>query len=278
MRARLSIYDEPKIDCHNHVFDPRRFPYSPTALYAPTGGDLGTAAQLFEVFGAYGVRHALVVQPNSGYDLDNRCLLDALGQAAGRFRGMAIVPVDVSRSDLERLRSVGVLGVTFNVPVVGPDYFADPAGLFAELADLDMFIDVQVEGDQLVALAPLLERAEVRVLIDHCGRPIPQAGLGQAGFSALLRLADTRRALIKLSGFAKFSAQPYPYRDVWPYVELLTGTFGFDACIWGSDWPFLRAPERIDYGPLLKLVERLVPEPENREKVLWATAKRVFGF
>jgi hypothetical protein len=27
----LSIYDEPKIDCHNHVFDPARFPYAAAA-------------------------------------------------------------------------------------------------------------------------------------------------------------------------------------------------------------------------------------------------------
>ena len=42
----MNIYDEPKIDCHNHIFDPARFPYNPSAHYAPTGGEIGTAANV----------------------------------------------------------------------------------------------------------------------------------------------------------------------------------------------------------------------------------------
>jgi hypothetical protein len=48
--------------------------------------------------------------------------------------------------------------------------------------------------------------------------------------------------------------------------------------MWGSDWPFLRAPERIDYGLVLKLVERLIPDPGDRHEVLWETPMRLFGF
>ena len=64
----MSIYDDPKIDCHNHVFDPARFPYAPDAYYKPDGQEIGTAAQLLAVFDAYGVENALVVGPNSGYN------------------------------------------------------------------------------------------------------------------------------------------------------------------------------------------------------------------
>ena len=74
----------PKIDCHVHVFDPARFPYAPDAWYLPFGGETGTVANLAQVLDAHGVQHALIVGPNSGYGLDNRCLLDALAQGAGR--------------------------------------------------------------------------------------------------------------------------------------------------------------------------------------------------
>ena len=47
-----------------------------------------------------------------------------------------------------------------------------------------MFADVQVEADQLVEMAPLLELSGVRALIDHCGRPDPAAGLDQPGFAS----------------------------------------------------------------------------------------------
>jgi predicted TIM-barrel fold metal-dependent hydrolase len=274
----MSIFDEPKIDCHNHVFDPDRFEFSPKAYYFPVGAELGTRSQLTSVFEAYGVQRALVIQPNSGYDDDNRCLIDVLARGEGRLRGMAVVDNDVSRRELERLRILRIGGVTFNAALLGAEYYANTAKLLAELADLDMFVDLQVQADQLTEMLPLLEASEVRVVVDHCGRPRPGAGLDQPGFAALLRLAATGRVFVKISGYAKFSAQSYPYRDAWPYVQALIQSFGPDSVVWGSDWPFLRAPERIDYGPLLKLIERLVPEPADRSKLLWHTPNRVFGF
>ena len=51
-----------------------------------------------------------------------------------------------------------------------------------------------------------------------------------------------------------------------------------ESCVWGTDWPFLRAPERIDYGPLLRLVERLFPDATDRHKLLWETPCKLFGF
>ena len=124
----------------------------------------------------------------------------------------------------------------------------------------------------------MLRDSGVRVLIDHAGRPDPSAGLGQAGFRALLALADTGRAAVKLSGFAKFSHQPHPHADAWPYVAALVEAYTADALVWASDWPFLRAPARIDYGPLRALAERLLPDPRARRAVLWETPKRLFGF
>ena len=84
----VSIYDEPKIDCHNHLLDPAHFTYAPDAWYHPVANEQGTAHQLIDLFDAYGARHALVVGPNSGYDTDNRCLLDFLARGNGRFKGV----------------------------------------------------------------------------------------------------------------------------------------------------------------------------------------------
>ena len=141
-----------------------------------------------------------------------------------------------------------------------------------------MFLQVQVEHDQMLTLLPVIHVAPVRVLIDHCGRPTPAAGLDQPGFRAILDLAATGRASVKLSGLMKFSREQYPYGDTWPFVRALVDTFGLDACVWGSDWPFLRAPERLDYGPLLGLVELLFPDPADRQKLFWDTPRRLFGF
>jgi predicted TIM-barrel fold metal-dependent hydrolase len=61
-------------------------------------------------------------------------------------------------------------------------------------------------------------------------------------------------------------------------VHALLEAFTPDRCMWGSDWPFLKAPERIDYGTILTLTEGLIPDPADRRKVLWDTPARLFGF
>lgn len=48
--------------------------------------------------------------------------------------------------------------------------------------------------------------------------------------------------------------------------------------MWGSDWPFLRAAERIDYAPRLTLFAVLFPREDHRRKILWEMPKRVIGF
>jgi len=122
------------------------------------------------------VQRALVVQPNSGYGDDNRCLIDVLARGEGRFRGMAIVANDVSRRELERLRALRIGGVTFNAALLGVEYYSKAAGLLAKLAELGMFVDLQVQADQLVDMLPLLEATDARIVVDHCGRRPPRAG------------------------------------------------------------------------------------------------------
>jgi len=268
----------PVVDCHVHVFDPVRFPYRPDTFYAPAGQELGTPARLGGVLDAHGVRHALLVGPNSGYGEDNGCLLDTVAAGAGRYRGMAVVPVGASVGELAELAAAGVVGVTVNAALLGTGFYADAAGLFAGLAELDMIADVQVTGDQFVVLSPLLERSGVRVVVDHCGRPDPAAGRDAPGFRELLRWGRSGRAAVKLSGCAKVSHEAYPHPDVLPFVRALVEEFGADGCMWGSDWPFLRMPDRIDYGPLLTLLAEQVSDDAVRRRILWDTPCRVFGF
>lgn len=274
----MSIYDEPKIDCHNHIFDPARFPYRADTVYRPTGQEIATAEQFKRVMDAYGVRHALLVGPTSGYRTDNRCMLDAIAHGGTRFKGIAVVDHNTGTAELRELKASGVVGVAFNPAMEGVASLDDADALFGRLADLDLFAQIQVKQDELPALLPLIERSRPRILIDHCGRPDPANGLRQPGFQALLRLADLGRVTVKLSGMQKYSHDAYPYQDVQPYVQALLDAFGPDACIWGSDWPFLRAAERLDYGPLLKLAESLMPDAAVRRKVMWETPHRLFGF
>ncbi len=274
----MSVLTQPKIDCHHHIFDPVQFPYVADTQYRPEGHELGTALQYGAVMQAYNIRHSLIVGPTSGYNTDNRCLLAALAEHPGRSKGIAVVPLDIASDELAALREQGVVGIAFNVAMLGTAPFVAVDALMGRLAELGLFAQIQVLDDQLPALMPLLKRTTTPLLIDHSGRPDVTAGLDQPAFKALLSLAGQERTFVKLSGLSKFSRQPYPYRDGQPYQLALLDAFGAENCMWGSDWPFLRTNERMDIGTLLLLVEQLFPDEQVREQILWSTPKRVFGF
>jgi predicted TIM-barrel fold metal-dependent hydrolase len=61
-------------------------------------------------------------------------------------------------------------------------------------------------------------------------------------------------------------------------VRAIIDAYTPDHCVWASDWPFLRAAERQDYGPLVELAACWFPNEADRRKVFWDTPKRLFGF
>ena len=274
----MSILTQPKIDCHCHIIDPARFPYKADTRYRPSGQEIAPLDHLLRIMDLHGVRHAVIVGTNSGYAEDLSPVLDALARGDGRFKGVAVVPNNISAADLGRLKARGMVGIAFNAPYNDTAFYAQTDDLLRKLTDLDMFLQIQVRADQLLDFLPLIERSDVRLLIDHCGRPVPKNGLDQRGFQALLELGRMGRANVKLSGFSQFSDESHPYHDMHPFIAALLDAFTPDRCMWGSDWPFLRATERIDYGPLLLLAETILPDQADRNKVFWDTPRRLFGF
>ena len=285
MASVLELLALPKVDGHCHVLDPQGFPYSPDAAYHPTGQEVGTADYYSQVMDAYGTRHALLVGPNSGYGLDNRCLLAAIqhGQQNGqnRFKGIAVLPAQTTSDTLAEFKSRGVIGVAFNVALQGLGYYMEGSQniepLLQRLAALDMWAQFQVEADQLADLMPMIERTQVKVMIDHCGRPCLADGPQAPGVQALLALGRSGQGVVKLSGFGKFSQQPYPFTDTLDHVHLLARHFGLDHCIWASDWPHLKSPYRLDYGTLLQLAGQQFSLEDCRQ-MMWETPRRVLGF
>lgn len=266
------------IDSHVHVIDPARFPYAADAWYKPVGAEIGTAANLHQVLDAHGISKALLVGPNSGYNTDNRCMLDAIAHSAGRFKGIALVRNDASLGELQDLKAQGVIGAAMNVSLLGVEYYSDTAPLLQHLRDLDMFAQLQVQHDQLLPLRDMLVDSGAKLMFDHCGRPDPAKGVDQAGFAALLALAETGRASVKLSSLGKCSALQHPYSDAWKFVHALLEAYTPKNLVWASDWPFLRAPTRVDYGPILSLFEQLIPKAADRHAIQWETPNRLFGF
>lgn len=267
-------------DCHVHVFDPDRFPFAGDAAYRPIAAECGTAADLAATLDAAGIKRVVLVNPTSGYGYDNRCMLDAIETLGDRARGIARVALSITADEIDALVHRGVVGVRIDFVAAGLTPLADPAfaTLLAQLAERDLIVDVQAEADQWVAIAPALYRVPVRTIIDHLGRPRPEEGVNAPGFMAVIRLAETGRVAVKLSGPMRSSRADAPFADLDPFVHQLLHAFTPRHLMWGTDWPFLRSERRIDYGPQLAYLARLVSDPEDRRTILCDTPARWFGF
>ena len=166
----MSIFTERKIDCHNHIFDPLAFPYQENAPYKPTGHEITTADYFTHVLDSYGVSHALIVGPNSGYgEDDNRALLDAIARSNGRFKGMAVVSKDVSDQTLLDLKTAGIVGVTFNIAFYGADHFHYAEEHLHRLKKAGIIAQFQFSGDELLPFYDLILNSPVKIIIDHAG-------------------------------------------------------------------------------------------------------------
>jgi predicted TIM-barrel fold metal-dependent hydrolase len=267
-------------DTHVHVFDPARFPFAADTPYRPIAAELGSARELASTLDAAGVERVVLVNPTSGYGDDNRCMLDALERLGPRARGIARLPLDVSGRRLDALARRGVVGVRVDFVAKGLAPLGDASfmRLLTRLADRDLLLDVQSEGDQFVPIAKAIADVPVRVVVDHMGRPRPEQGVRAAGFRALLGMADSGRVAVKLSGPMRCSLKSAPYRDLDPFRAALLREFSAKRLVWGSDWPFLRTDRRFDYGPMLAWLAHALPRASDRRAILSTTPARWFGF
>lgn len=269
----------PATDSHAHVIDPARFPYAADTAYRPQGQEIGPLEQYLAVLDANAIGRGLLVQPTSGYGYDNRCLLDAVERSAGRLRAVVRIAPGRARDDIALLDRPQAAGVRFDLVGEGVDRMgaAESRWLLDALAERDALLQVQCERDQLAAVLPALRAFRGRIVVDHCGRPDPAAGLHQPGFQALLELGRAGH-YVKLSGAFRFSRAGFPFPDCDAFVAALLETFTPRRCVWGSDWPYLRITGRIDFGPTLRILQRWLPDPRERDCVLRETPRRLFGF
>src|SRR3954454_2799480 len=96
-------------DCHHHIYD-ARFPTDSKAVSRPAPA---TVADYRLLQKRLGTTRSVVVQPST-YGVDNRCLIDALGQLGPASRGVAVVDTEVGDAELQRLTGAGVRAVRVN--------------------------------------------------------------------------------------------------------------------------------------------------------------------
>jgi predicted TIM-barrel fold metal-dependent hydrolase len=53
---------------------------------------------------------------------------------------------------------------------------------------------------------------------------------------SLLALAVHDNVAVKVSGACTLSREPFPYKDIWDALGRVFDAFGFNRCMWGTDW------------------------------------------
>jgi predicted TIM-barrel fold metal-dependent hydrolase len=269
----------PAVDCHAHIFDLVRFPIQDSRGFDILPNEHGTARDYVAVLDAHGISHALLVNPLGGYGVDNRCMLAAMAEHPGRFKGISLLAASATDKEIKALIDSGVIGIRFNLNFEKSPSLYGAAGerALAIARDVGWLVQVHYEGETIVPALPILLQSGLTVVIDHFGRPDVPMGVGQPGFQALLELGRAG-AVVKLSASFRSSRTGPPYDDLDPFVAALLHAFTHERCVWGSDWPFLRARTRVDYGPQLTCLSRWMPDGAARRRILWHNPARIFGF
>jgi predicted TIM-barrel fold metal-dependent hydrolase len=95
-------------------------------------------------------------------------------------------------------------------------------------------------ADHLALVAQVAERHPgLKLLIDHLGiRGSAGSTYDEAAFTNLpqvLALAKYPNVAIKATGAPHYSSQPYPFRNIHPFLRQIFDAFGPDRFFWGTD-------------------------------------------
>ncbi len=265
-------------DCHHHIYDPARFAMVPTpGRPAPSNGSMQEFRLLQKRIGT--TRH-VVVQPRN-YGIENEVTIDALKQAGGNARGVAVVRPTITDAELKRFDAAGVRGIRFSIGdpksrVVQPDMI-EP--LAKRIAPLGWHIQFNMEADQVVELADILRRLPTQLVFDHLGNPTLPAGIEHPSHAIIRDLLDKGRAWVKLSGaYSNTKIGPPDYPDATKIAQAFVKAAP-ERLVWGSDWPHpTETVTKPDDAVLFDLMTVWAPDEKIRNRILVNNPETLYGF
>jgi predicted TIM-barrel fold metal-dependent hydrolase len=275
--------DAPIGDAHAHIFLDD-MPLSRTAWARPSYAF--TAEDYLQVLDTHGI-HFGVIAGISIYGLYNDYMLEQLRKHR-RLRGTANILPTTERYILERMKDDGVVGVRLQLtrrkelPDVGDE---EHQLLLRRLADLDMHVQVVVEGPLWPQILPKLEATGVKIVIDHFGHANPADGVNCPGFQALLRSAEKGRTWIKLSGAYRLTWAPagQPHRDpatrplAYQLAQSLLKNVGPERLVWGSDCPFVGHESHVSFQDTIDELAQWAPDALTRRRLSDTALRLYFG-
>jgi len=121
----------------------------------------------------------------------------------------------------------------------------------------------------------------VRFIVDHLGilqpRVPPAPDKPWADLPKILELAKRPNAVIKVSGACTLSKQPYPFPDIWDPLKRVFDAWGFERCLWGTDWT--RAFAVVNYEKAVKpFLETKRLSDSERAMLMGGACAKAYGW
>jgi 2-pyrone-4,6-dicarboxylate lactonase len=263
-------------DAHIHLFGPAaKYPFAPDSPY--TSQD-ALPETLFQLQDKLGLSTAVIVSPGA-YGRNYTMLADVLTKYPRRFRGIALMRNDTPTSEYGRLTKLGVRGLRMmsakrgaHVPNLSPE-------VAARAHEHGWHVQFYPHGTDIVEYADKLLALKNPVVLDHFASIPAAGGLDQPAVKAVLRMLDSGRVWLKLSGPMRCTDESFPYPSVTPLAQLFV-KHAPERMVWGSDWPHvnLDGREMPNDGDLLELLAEWVPEAAVRNRILAQNANKLYGF
>ncbi|MBV8400532.1 MAG: amidohydrolase family protein [Acetobacteraceae bacterium] len=261
-------------DAHHHIYD-SRFPVDPKAVLRPADATVADYRLLQKSLGT--TRH-VIVQPST-YGVDNRCLLDALGQfGLATARGIAVVNTGVSDAELKQLQAAGVRGIRFNLAPPGATTVDMVDPLSKRVNELGWHIQLNMRAADILANKDLWNRVPCPIVFDHLAHVREPEGVNDPVFALVVDLLHRDKAWVKLSGaYIETRVGAPTYADSTAVAQAYVREAP-ERLVWGTDWPHPTEKIKPDDAVLFDLLGVWAPDEATRTRILVDNPTRLYGF
>jgi predicted TIM-barrel fold metal-dependent hydrolase len=270
------------IDAQVHAYERDR-PGRPWAGVL-TGPAEVTGDDMVAAMDAVGVDGAVLVSPFTMYRYDASYALEVHAAHPGRFG--VIKPVDptdpaVADTIADWAATNGAVGIRL---MLNRGVSTDPADLginrvLAAAARHALPVNLLCWGRLEQAGLLAARHPDTRLVIDHLGLqqpfepPVPAEPF--ADLPKLLDLAAHDNIVVKITGACTLSHASFPYNDLWDPLWRIFDAFGFDRCMWGTDWTRAVALLTYEQGvEVFRVTDRL--SDSDRATLMGETLQQVY--
>jgi L-fuconolactonase len=245
-----------------------------------------TGDQMVAAMDEVGVNGALLVSPYAMYGFDASYALEAYAKHPTRFGVIKPVdPTDPNVADVVAAwkKTKGTVAVRIMLSRGASTDAADPGlnRVLAAAGQHTLPVNMLAWGRLPQAAALAQRNPNTVIVVDHVGLQQPfEAPVPAQPFADLpnvLKLAQQPNIMLKISGACTLSHQPYPYSDIWDPLARIFDAFGFQRCMWGTDWTravaFLTYKQGVDS---FTLNDRL--SEGDKKALLGETLRRVYNW